>query len=309
MSTSEAKLKFGLNEIREYFLKPRLANTPFRYRVFISDGEYVKAVQDKSNIRTGTINAIMNAESTDIMVLGGGLKAVSMICSVTFLLPVDDNSTPGSDSEPDNTYYLLEEFKNAISEIFPVSETITMELDGKRYVGAFAGGYPVPGMLMQRQYIGTSMEYTCTFEVAYLDNAINSASVQFMLSDTEDDDGDTLPVAAFSFNRRSTIMANLYSNNEKGEAETYAESSAFGVDVSMPAISPEASDAGVLLFDYVTGQTSANKPLWLTIKINNATAIKKHVIIGEASYDGGGIDNISMRVSFVPFVEAEEIEG
>lgn len=298
------KLDIGLQEIRDWVVN-KLATTPFRYKVFISDGEYVKSVQ-KGNIKEGTINAVMNSESTNIMVLGGGLKAVSMICSITFLVPVNDDP-----DAIDRDYELLEEFKGCLNGIFPVSELVEFEVEDVKYIGSFAGGYPVPGMLMQRQYIGKSMEYTCTFEVAYLKNGINSSGVKFYIkNDTEDEDyGEPLPVAAFSFNRRSTIMANLYSNTTNGEAETYAESSAFGVDLSFPAISPTASEASKLLYDYVVGEISANTPLWLKIVINNDTISERKVIFGEASYDGGGIDNISMRVSFVPYVEAEEVEG
>jgi hypothetical protein len=301
-----SKLEIGLSEIRNNFIIPRLARTPFRFKVFISDGEYVKAAQ-KGNIKKGTINAVMNVENTDILVLGGGLKAVSMVCSITFLVPVND--------DPDvleSDYAFLEEFKKSLEGIFPVSENITMtNEEGVSYVGAFSGGYPVPGMLMQRQYIGKSIEYTCTFEVAYLRNAINSSGVLFYVwskEDGEPDELEPLPVASFSFNRRNTLMANLYSNSTNGEAKTYAESSAFGVDLSFPAISPYGNSAGELLWDFVSGNNSANKVLAMRIEINEnkTTTIEQDMIIGEAFYEGGGIDNMSMRVSFVPYIEAED---
>jgi hypothetical protein len=296
------KLDIGLKQIRSQVINKRLAQTPFRYKVFISDGEYVEAGQN-GNFKEGTINAVMNVENTDILVLGGGLKAISMVCSITFLVPVND-----APDGVNNDYAFLEEFKQELEGIFPISETVQLYDDeGKAYICTFAGGYPIPGMLMQRQYIGKSMEYTCTFEIAYFRNAINSSGVLFYIWEGDKpEEIEPLPVASFSFNRRSTLLANLYSNSNNGEAKTYAESSAFGVDLSFPAIDPVDSKEGELLWEFLSGETGANKPLEMEIVINSNRTIKKQVIVGEVFYEGGGIDNMSTRISFAPYITAED---
>ena len=308
---NDNKLPIGLKEIKN-ILVARLARTPFEYKIFLSEGEYVKAVK-RQNRTQGKINAILNNESTDIMVLGGGIKAVSLISSITFLVPINDDS----DGE-ENTYRIEEEFKEGLSGIFPVSEVIPVTVNGATYACIFSGGYPTPGMLMQRQYIGKSIEYTCTFEISYLQNSINSSSVTFYCGDNTN----ALPVTSFHFSRKSTVLATPHSNQKNCEAQAYAESSSFGVDLVLPALSPSLSLSGEMFYTYLKGSNSENLPvsenspvrLRISLKedidgVEVYSTIEKEMIIGEVAYEGGGIDNMSMRVSFIPYIAAEDVEG
>lgn len=291
----------SLNDIRDFYLLRKLATTNFRYRVFTSEGEYVETVKN-ANLKVGTINAIMSVENTDIMVLGGGIKAVSLSCKVSFLIPIDDYADAVT-----HNYPMLEEFKQGLTSIFPASETLNMTIRNVTCVGAFSAGYPIPGFINQRQYIGNSMEYTVYIEVAYLQNAINSNNIKFYL----DSFPSALPVSAFNFSRRSVLLGNVYSDSANTEARVYAESSSFGVDLAMPAVSP-ATGVGALIYKYTMGEIPANEAHTLKIVTtvqgdNGSISYTKaiNVIFGEVFYDGAGTDNVSTKVSFVPYVGAE----
>ena len=283
-------------DIRDQYIMDALSGTSYRYKVFVNTGAYEKSRQS-GRLRIGTINALLELTDSDVVLLGGGLKAVAMNVTLSFLLPVDD------DVSTDGSYEMVENFRSELSEVFGSSKRLELKVNGKTYVGAVSAALPIGGELEQRQGIGKSIEYVCYLEFAYLENAINSSDVQFYL----DDDSNPIPYTSFSFSRKPTLTANLYSSSTNGASQTFAENTVFGVDLSLPAIDPSAGGAGETIFNYVTNISNANVPHVLTIKIGGTTK-QETVIFGEVSMDGSGIENASWRVSFVPYIPAEDDE-
>ena len=300
-----AKSKITIKEIKEQVILPALSTTSFRYKVFASAGAYQNSYTAK-NLRVGTVHTLIETTDSDIALLGGGINAVAMNVRIMFLIPVDD------DANADGEYNIVERFRDELSDAFTMAKRAEIKLNGKTFIGAVSVGLPVGGQLLQRQGIGTSFEYTCYLEIAFLENAINSSDVHFWL----DGDEQEIPFTNFSFSRKNTLTANLYSNTNNQESKTFAENSTFGVDLSMPAIFPGVSPTGNAINSYLLGIASANEPHTLRMRIGsikedakeNVEYVEKTetVIFGEVVSNGGGLENVSWQVSFVPYIEAEE---
>lgn len=294
------KKRIGLKEIKEQLILPALSTTTYRYKVFASAGAYQKSFQVK-NLRVGVVNALIEMTDSDIALLGGGINAVAMNIRISFLIPVEDTTADGD-------YAIVEDFREQLSNSFATAQKVTLVLNAgtsaeKTFIGALSVGLPIGGQLLQRQGIGKSFEYTCYLELAFLENAVNSSDVYFYL------DGDTnpIPFTSFSINRKNTLTANLYSSSSNQSSQTFAENSTFGVDLNMPAISSSASVTGKAINDYILGVSSANTPHTLKTVING-TEYTQEVIFGEVITNGGGMENVSWQVSFVPYISAEDEE-
>lgn len=297
------KERISLEEISDQFIMDALSKMPYRFRVFTSTGEY-QAPQSYLNLRSGVINSLIEVTDSDVSLLGGGIRAVAMNISMRFLLPVDDTTADGD-------YSFVDDFRDSLSDVFSATNKIQLEAekDGKitHYVGAVAVGLPVGGELLQRQGLGKSYEYTCYLQIAFLENAINSVDVQFYLGNGEVYDEQPIPYTTFSLSRKNLLSANLYSNSTNGLSRVFAESSTYGIDLAMPAISAKASITGDIINKYIAldKDTSANKPYKLKI-VRDGTTTEEDIIIGEVVENGAGAENVSWQVSFVPYIEAED---
>lgn len=293
----ETKNKITIKEIKEQVVMPALESTSFRYKVFTNVGEYRRSATYK-NFKLGFVNALMETTDSDIALLGGGIQAVAMNIRITFLIPVDDTDLEGE-------YPISEKFRDQLSNALSTAERIQIKSsEGTTYIGAMSVGLPMGGQLLQRQGIGKSFEYTCYLEIAFLENAINSSDILFYFGE----DTTPIPCTTFSFNRKNTLTANLLSQTSSQESKTFAENSTFGVDLSMPAIAPNSGSAiGDAVHSYLMGETPANTPYELTIKINGTEKeFKETVIFGEVVTNGGGTENVAWQVSFVPYMPAED---
>lgn len=298
----ETKKKITIKEIREQVIEPALFNTSYKYKVFASTGAYQRAIVAK-NYRQGIINALIETTDSDIALLGGGINAVAMNIRIMFLIPVDDETAEGD-------FSIVDKFRDELSEAFSTASKVELKLgegdNQQHFVGAVSVGLPIGGQLLQRPGIGKSFEYTCYLEIAFLENAINSADITFYL-DKDYEDQKAIPCTTFSFNRKNTLTANLYSNDASQASKTFAENSTFGVDLTMPAIQSGASAIGTAVNEYLMGDAPANNPHTLYIKTSGIEKIKEEkVIFGEVVTNGGGTENVSWQVSFVPYIEAED---
>lgn len=288
------KEKLTIKDITQQYIIPTLSSTSYRYKFFIDAGAYEKATQVK-NLKAGRINAIVETTESDITLLGGGIQAVAMNITISFVIPVESVPTDGD-------YTIVENFRDELSDVFSNTSRISLTANGKTYVGAVVVGLPLAGELEQRQIIGSSIIYTCYMEIAYLENAINSADVQFFLN------GQSIPYTTFSLSRKSALNANLYSSSEFGEAQTYADSSTFGVNMTIPSIDPNTL-LGSMLARYLMNEEDVNRTYTLRIR-RAGLDYEQTVIIGEITEAGESVENVSSQISFVPYIEAEdEIEG
>jgi hypothetical protein len=228
-----------------------------------------------------------------------------MNITMRFLLPVDDEPFEGINygGRPTNEYPFAYQFREDLYNSFSTVEKITLEAtingEEKHFVGAVSAGFPMGGELLQRQGIGTSYEYICYLQIAFLENAINSQDVQFFL-----DGSDTpLPYTTYSISRKNTLSANLYSTTTSGLSQVFAENSTFGVDLAVPAFTGQGG--GAQIAQWVMCNYAANEPH--TLKIMRGTEeFTQTVIFGECIETGSGIENASWQISFVPYIEAED---
>ena len=278
---------------KSQYIMPALQKLPYRFKVFVSSGAYKTACQ-KGNLRAGFINALCSTTNSEIVILGGNIPAVAVNMTLTMLVPIPD------DTNEENEYLFLDEFRENLIKVFGTSGALTLDVNGVSYVGAVFAGYPMDGELLQRQKIGKSFDYTVYFQFSYLQNAVNSTSVAFYL----DGSSNPLPVTAWNFARRNAVSASLLSSSANGEAQTYSDNSTFGVDLSLPMINPAVLE-GAALWSYLSGETTDNEPHTLRIQFAN-NAIEKRFMCGEVNISGGGTANVSAKISFVPYLEAED---
>ena len=76
---------------------------------------------------------------------------------------------------------------------------------------------------------------------------------------------------------------------------------------ALSLITASASITGEAVNNYVLGKSKANEPHTLVVKIDGVT--EEHtVIFGEVITNGGGMENVSWQVSFVPYLPTEDEE-
>lgn len=290
-----------ISDIKEQFVIPRLADLPYRFKVFIDTGRYQRSMRQK-NTRVSTINALLETTDTDMLLLGGGLRAVAINLTLTFLIPVPDSVINEENAITDYTF--VEEFRQGLESVFTTSEKTTLTANGKSYVGGVSASFPIAGELLQRQIIGQSIEYSCYLQFSYLANALNSSDVSFYL----DDDTVAIPYTTYSIRRESTLSANTYSSVANNEGKTYAENSIFGVDLNVPAIDPTSSTTAQTIFNYLMGVESANTKHTLTIAYRTENTQTIDVIFGKTIDGGENVTNVSRQISFVPYISAEDTD-
>ena len=290
-----------IKDIKEQFVIPRLADLPYRFKVFTDAGRFRGSMRQK-NARNSYINALLETTDSDVLLLGGGLRAVAINLTLTFLIPVPDCVINEDNAIMDYTF--VEEFRCGLEEVFTASEKTTLSANGKTYIGGVSASFPVAGELLQRQRIGQSIEYKCYLQFSYLANALNSSDVAFYL------DGDTvaIPYTTYSIRRESTLSANTYSSVENNEGKTYAENSVFGVDLNIPALDPASSVTARVIYGYLMGEEGANTKHTLKIMYGTGNERTMDVIFGKTIDGGENITNVSRQISFVPYISAEDTD-
>ena len=291
-----------IEDIKTQYVIPQLARLPYRFKVFTDVGRYERSMRQK-NAKISTINALFQTSDSDVMLLGGGLRAVGINLTLTFLVPVPDSVINEDGAITD--YAFIEEFRYGLEDVFANTEKLTLTSNGKTYVGGVSSSFPMPGELMQRQRIGQSFEYTCYLEIAYLANALNSSDVSFYL----DGDIGAIPYTSYSIRRESMLSANTYSNSDNGEGKTYAENSVFGVDFVLPALDSSASPTSETIYNYLLGLEPANTPHTLRIVYGVGNETEMTVIFGKTIDGGENVTNVSRQISFVPYISAEDTDG
>lgn len=294
--------KIKLKDIKEQYILPALANKGYRFKVFTTAGAYVRT-RTNGRIRQGVVNTFLQVTESDIMYLGGGLKASAVNVTMTFLIPVPNTPKEATEDGYGGEYEFLEEFRDMLTDAFATTEKLTLQSGGKTYIGGVSATFPMTGELAQRQQIGASIEYSCYLQFTYLQGAVNSSDVQFFL----DDDTSAIPYTKFSIARKNTVSAALQSNAGNGEGSCYAESSSFAIDLSLPAIDPLSSKTGLTIYKFLMGISNANEVHRVKIKFVSSTLeIERDMIFSEVTNEGSGVENVAAKISFVPYMETED---
>ena len=290
-----------LDDIKTQYVLPALSHLPYRFKVFTDAGRYQGSIRQK-NTRNSTINALLQASDSEVILLGGGLKAASIDMTLRFLVPVPDSVINEDGAIMDYTF--VEEFRAYLEDVFATQEKLTLQANGKTYIGGVSASFPMPSDMAQRQRIGQSFEYSFSIEIAYLLGALNSSDVAFYL----DDDTVAIPYTSYTVRRESTLSANTYSSNSNNESQTYAENSVFAVDMSVPALDLSANKTAQTIYDYLMGYEPANRPHTLKIVYGTGNEIDMTVIFGKTVDGGENVANVSRQISFVPYISAEDTD-
>ena len=291
--------KITIKEIKEQIIMPQLEKTSFRYRVLTTAGAYANAMR-VGNLRVGTITAFMEVTESEIMALSGGLNATALNATIRFLCPVND------EVDEDGGYVTANKFRDEITAVLAINGKMEITVGGQSYIGAVTSSYPIGGEMEIRQSVGSSVEFVCYMQFTYLKDAINGSDVKIYF----ENDANPIPFTQYSLTRKNVLTANLYSNSTKETAQTYAESSTFGLDLSMPAVSSKWA-IGEAVANFLRNKAKANEPFNLVVvdpyKTDKETeTIKMRVIFGEVTEAGQGTANVSWQISFVPYLECEE---
>lgn len=293
-----------LKDIREQYIVPALQGKPYRFKVFSNAGAYRKTALE-NKVRRGVINALLEVTDSDIILLGGGLKASALNVTLTFLVPVPDEATSDKASDYGGNYTFLDDFRDMLTDTFATTGKTTIRSGELTYTGGVTATFPLLGEYLQRQQIGKSIEYVCYLQFTYLNGGVNASDVQFYL----DGDETAIPYTSFSIARKNTVAAALLSNADNGEATAYAESSNFAIDLSLPAILPTANNiTGKAIFNFLMGIDDGNTPHTLIINYAGIERTKT-VIFSEASNEGSGVENVAARISFIPYMPAENLNA
>lgn len=289
-----------LKDIREQYILPALQGKPYRFKVFSNVGAYRRTIEE-NRIRKGVINALLEVTDSDIILLGGGLKASALNVTLTFLLPLPDEPTDEKSADYGGNYTFAEDFRDMLTETFATTEKITLTgSDGKTYTGGVIATFPLVGEMLQRQIIGNSVDYVCYLQITYLNGGVNASDIQFYL----DGDPEPIPYTQFMIARKNNVSAALLSQSSNGESTAYAESSNFAVDLSLPAIDPSSSVTGTAIYNFLLGIDGGNTPHTLRISYNKKNTTKE-VIFAETSNEGSGVENVAAKISFIPYMSAE----
>ena len=295
---AENKEKITIKELKEQIIMPLLAKTSFRYRVLTTAGAYAKAFR-VGNMRVGTITAFMELTESEIMMLSGGLNATALNATIRFLCPVDDAP------DENGCYPTVDKFREEITAVLAVNGKMEITLgegDNKQtFIGALTSSFPIIGDMDIRQEMGACVEFVCYMQFAYLKDAVNGTDVTIYFGDDEK----PIPYTQYSMSRKSVLTANLYSNSQKETAQTYAESSTFGIDLSMPALTKNWG-IGNAVASFLRGKANANEPFKIRIVDPIGGVDEQLMIFGEVTEAGQGTTNVTWQISFVPYLVCEE---
>lgn len=289
----------SIKDIRDQYILQALKGLKYNFKVFIDTGAYIRSIQRK-NLKKSTINACLQLTDGDVISLGGGLQAVAIDVTVSFLVPVPDEAFNG-EGEFNGDYLFIDEFREDLMSVFATQGKLELtNAGGKKFIGAVSAGFPTASELAQRQLIGNSIEYVCYFQFSYLESAINASNVKFYL------DGETTPIAytQFTIQRESSLSGNTMSNTENEGSKTYAENSVFSVRLYLPALDRVGADTTI--YNYLMVKEKANTAHTLKISYPDKEDEVLTVIFGRTADSGENVLNVSREVVFVPYVEAED---
>lgn len=283
-----------LDQLKDNYIMPILNSTPFHFMVFTDAGDY-RAPERRKNTVTEYINGLFTLTQSEIQKLGAGLTAVAIVTSLRFLVPCDH------DPDHKGELQMVQQIRNALSEAFSQNVKLSIVSDGKTYVGGVSYSLPAAELRNLQQGIGDSLEYVCTVTFAYLENAVNASDIKIFIDGTE------IPYTNFLLTRRLNSSADLYKRATNGEAQVYAESSTFTIDLETPALynSPASSE----IINHILGVTSSNKLHTVVLQFGDFVGRTSSMIFGECTASGAGVSNVVYKVSLLPYAAAETVGG
>ena len=289
-----------IDNVKEQYIMPLLESTGYSFNIVTDVGEFQKAVRIRNTVQA-TINGLLMLTQSEVQKLSGGAVAIAYQAMIQFLLPIGDTPV-------DNEFPTVAQFRKALSDAFSNATKISVKDEqDNSYEGGVVYSLPTVGQRNQRDMVGDSVTYTCTVSVAFLQNAINTSDLALYI------DGEQVAFSLIRLARMPALTADILSRSDNGESGTYAESAAFNIDFSLPALKNVAYSTAIM--SYITGKTSANKPVSVTVtqKVSDTETVnlirEKIMIFGKGEFSGNGVSNVVYTVSLVPYTEPETVGG
>lgn len=281
-----------LDELKNKYILPKLAETPYDFRIFTDTGDYEKADRIKNRV-IPYINGLLSLTQSEVIRIGD-LPAIALVTTLKFIVPCGNMN-------PDNAYPDLASFRDALSKVFSQNNEISLESNGVIYTGGVAYALPASGLRSQRNMVGDSFTFICTISFSFLPGAVNSTAISVSV------DGETLNILRFTFARRANLTADLYSRATNTEADAYSDSTVFAIDLDIPVLVPSAFST--LVANHIIGISAANVPHEVVITLGEVATRTISMVLGDCSVSGSGVDNTVYKVSLIPYADQETIGG
>ena len=294
-----------IDQIKEQYILPILAETGYNFNIVTDVGDYQTAKRHRNTV-TNVINGLLMLTQSEIQPLSSGLSAVAYQAMISFLIPLEDH-------DAHSEYPKVTEFRNALSAALSKSAKIAIvDANGNAYEGGVVYSLPAVGQRNQRDMAGDSVTYTCTISVSFLQGALNTSDLSLNI------DGSPVAFSNIRINRSPVLMADLLSGNQNAGSSTYAESAAFKIEFTAPALGGNSVSNRII--NYILGNDSANAPMDVSITRRDGVDDTEGEPIYEYLYEGqmifsgcemsgSGVSNVGFTVSLVPYTESEEIGG
>lgn len=301
-----------IDDIKRGYLDGALAKlTDYDFNIVSNEGELLSPMRSGNTVKQ-FINGILTMRGADIRALGtdstGSVSSYifAFDCNLRFLLPIDDRVF--MESSQGNYSYLyknVQDFRTALSSTLSGMRSVKITIDGEEYTGGVFVDLPTVAELSMeiRQDIGNSIEYNCSFSIALVKGGMNTQDTVFMIN------GAVVPFMSYNIDRTPTLSADLISTRANGSSSAYAESAAFKIDFSAPALKNTAYNTAVL--NYIMGKANANTPVDVHFFIDgiplgyNDEPVK--MIFASAKVQGEGVSNLIYNVTLVNYTPDGEI--
>lgn len=313
-----------LDNIKENYIIPLLERTGYAYNVVTDVGEFEKAKRYRNSVNAH-INCLLMLTGSEVQQLNSGLIAMAYQATLSFLLPVGDGdySKEGTDANAENGALYNNEFPNVtvfrdkLSKAFSTAQKIAVtDNEGNVYEGGISYALPTVGQRQQRDLVGDSIIYTCSFAVAFLQNAINTSDIKLYL------DSERVAFSSIRISRTPALTPDILKSaggvDGNGESTAYAESAMFKIEFAVPALKGVAYSNAIM--QYLMGIDSANAPHNVVLQIPKVQSpnaedpadywtIDRQMIFAGGEFSGSGVTNVVYNVSMTPYTAPEALGG
>lgn len=282
------------------YILPVLESTGLTFAIFTDTGDFRKATRSVNSV-TAPINGLFTVGNSSTE-YAGDEKIVAIPTELKFAVPVND------DHEADGSFENVAQFREVLTSAFSTEPNkFLVTENGKTYTVVAVYTFPSTGTRQQWSMTGDSFTFQCSVFFTYLSNAINATDIKISI------DGQNVPFLSVGFSRRPSIAANLLSDNQSGEAQAYAENTAFSIDLILPAY---VTNLGGAIADYIFGSTDSNTPHTVVIDYGKdekskaaLNSVEKTMIFGESEIAAQGIENASYKISLISYAGEALIQG
>ncbi len=204
----------------------------YEFVVWTDIGKFRHAKRNMNKVTT-YINCLMTRAQAAVDTGNGGLMIASDNIALQIAVPTKEARSDEKVPEPEifeNNYVFVEKVRNLVDEYF--SENIITSITddkGTHYEAGMVYSLATTGNADMAPSIGTYVTFTVNITVNVVQNGINSRVAKIEI------DGMVVPFLSMSPGRAGDLSTDVYSDNKNFESESLTTSTAFSLDISVPA--------------------------------------------------------------------------